>query len=400
VSVLPDYEAALSAALAAVAPLEGPGEQAGLDEAAGRVLVEPVRADRDLPPFDRAQMDGYALRAADLAENRAFPVAAVVPAGASGRVTVPPGRCAKIATGAPLPPETDTVVQHELSDRGDPVRFTVESMPAGHAVHPRGADARSGDVLVPAGSLLAPHHLAIAASVGAVDLRVARRPRTAVLTSGDEVVAPATRSLPQHQIRNSNATLATHLLTRFGAGPVIARHVPDEPAATRAAVDESLAAADLIVTVGGISAGERDYFPDAFAAGDVRLALRGAAIQPGKPVIVGRAAGGAVVVGLPGNPVSVLACACLFAWPIVRVMLGVGPQLPWRTVTLDEPVRPNPRRQAFRPACLVGDGRARVPRWAGSGDLVHTAPTDGLVRLPVQAAAVDAGTVVPMLPWP
>ena len=235
---------------------------------------------------------------------------------------MPSGACVAIATGAPLPADVDTVIQHELSDRGDPVRFTVASIERGHAVHRRGADARAGDELLPAGTRLGAHHLGIAASVGATELRVRRRPRAVVLSSGDEVVPPSAGLVLSHQIRNSNATLATELLRRFGAEPVAARHVPDDPDATAAAVAEALAEADLLVTIGGISAGARDFFPGTFAGHGVRLELHGAAIQPGRPVLVGQAPGGAVVVGLPGNPVSVLACACLFAWPIVRRSSG------------------------------------------------------------------------------
>ena len=118
-------------------------------------------------------------------------------------------------------------------------------------------------------------------------------------------------------------------------------------------------------------------------------------------MIVGRdAVRDAIVVGLPGNPVSSLACACLFAWPVVRGWLGLSPELPWRAVMLDEDVRPNPRRRAFRPAALVGDSAVRVPRWAGSGDLAHTAGTDGLAELPIQDDAVPAGTRLRFLAFP
>jgi len=127
--------------------------------------------------------------------------------------------------------------------------------------------------------------------------------------------------------------------------------------------------------------------------------LHGANIQPGRPIFVGRAPGGTIVIGLPGNPVSTLATACLFAWPIVRELLGAMGGLPWRNEQLASVVAPNANRQAFRPASLTGNG-VRVPSWAGSGDLCHTSPTHGLVELPVQAEPVPAGTVVRFLQWP
>jgi molybdopterin molybdotransferase len=395
---LPDYRAALDLALAAARPLDDT-ETVPLAEADGRVLAVAIVADRDLPPFDRAQMDGYALRAGEVGVVEAWPVSAVVPAGAAPPDAVPPGTCVRIATGAMLPADVDTVIQHERSDRGDPVRFTIDAVDAGHAVHPRGADAKAGATLVAAGTRLGPHHLGLAAAVGAATPVVRTRPRAIVLTSGDEVRG-VEDDVAVHQIRNSNGPQTLALLRRCGAEGVAHRHVMDEPEPTASAVGAALAEADLVVTIGGISAGERDHFPGAFDAHGVERNLHGAAIQPGKPVIAGRAPGGAVVVGLPGNPVSSLACACLFAWPIVRRLLGLDPALPWRTVENGAPVRPNPKRRAFRPARLDGDGRACVPAWAGSGDLAHTAETDGLLELPVQREEVAPGTPLPFLPWP
>jgi molybdopterin molybdotransferase len=194
--------------------------------------------------------------------------------------------------------------------------------------------------------------------------------------------------------------MAGELLRRFGAEPISSMHLPDQREATIDAVKNAAANHDLVITIGGVSAGDRDFFPAAFDACQVKRSLQGAAIQPGRPIVVGHAPDGCVVIGLPGNPVSVLACACLFAWPIVRKMLGIDPTLPWRDLELAEMVKPNPHRRAFRPAILQHNGRAAVPAWAGSGDLAHTAGTHGLVELPVQTEAIEAGRRVPFLPWP
>ncbi len=271
-------------------------------------------------------------------------------------------------------------------------------------MHPRGADAARGETLLAAGTVLAARHLGIAAAVGADRLEVVRRPRAVLLTSGDEVVG-GNVPVATHQIRNSNGPMIVNLLGRVGTDPVEHRHLADDRAETIEAVGTAIGDADLVVTVGGISAGDRDYFPDALQTHGVTLAVHGAAIQPGRPVIVGRAAGGgAVVVGLPGNPVSALACACLCVWPIVRALLGLDPGLPWRTVELAEPVAPNARRRAFRPAILImhndRNDHVRVPAWAGSGDLAHTAATHGLLELPVRGDTVEAGTPLRFLPWP
>jgi len=395
-SPLPGYSDALAAALRLVSPL---GEESvDLEIAADRILAEDIVADRDLPPFNRAMMDGYALRAGEYRGGEPMPVAATIAAGSPPSVDVPPDHCVKIATGAAVPEGLDAVVQHEFSDRGEPVTFTAASVEPGRAIHPRGADARSGDVVLPRGTRMEPHHLGIAASVGRARISVRRRPRVIILTSGDEV-RPVDEPIERHQIRNSNGPMPRDLLRRFGAEVVRCGHVIDERNPTvdalRLAIDDS----DLVVTVGGVSAGERDHFPAAYEACQVDMPLLGAAIQPGKPIHVGRAPTGAIVAGLPGNPVSALATGHLFIWPIVRAMRGIEAPLSWESRTLSDPVRPNPRRQAFRPAILHGNGTITVPTWAGSGDLVHTAPTHGLAALPVQADEIPARTAVEFLAW-
>lgn len=404
---LPDYADALDAALKAASPLAHV-EVVELSHAVDRVLGAPVVADRALPPFNRAMMDGYALRAAEFGTIDAWPVVAVISAGTPADVRVPPGTCVAIATGASLPEELDTVIQHEVSDRGDldgqPVRFNIASITSGASVHPRGSDARQGDVIIPTGVVLRPHHLGIAASVGTTRLTVVAKPRIMILTSGDEVVSPASDALP-HQIRNSNGPMLASLLEQCGGSVVAHHHVPDELDATIRAVGDAICTADLIITVGGVSAGERDHFPAAFDEHRVERAVHGAMIQPGRPIFVGcvNNTDGALsptVIALPGNPVSALACACLFAWPILRLMLGLDPSLPWRRVALREAVKPNARRRAFRPAILNADGTVTVPHWSGSGDLCHTMPTSGLLELPVQADAVEPGTELRFLPWP
>ena len=398
---LPDYDLALRQALAGVDAISDT-QTVEPAEASGRVLATPIIADRDMPSFNRAMLDGYALRASDLGHVESFPVAATIAAGRPADVAVGPGQCVAIATGAPLPEGVDTVIGHEQSDRGDPVRFTIDHVEPGHAVHPRGGDAAAGDTLLAAGTVLGARHLGIAAAVGADRLEVVRRPRAVLLTSGDEIVGRGDE-VATHQVRNSNGPMIVNLLGRIGTGPVVHRHVTDDRAETVDAVGTAISDADLVVTVGGISAGDRDYFPDALETHGVTLSVHGAAIQPGRPVIVGRV-GRTVVVGLPGNPVSALACTCLFVWPIVRALLGLDPVLPWRTVELAEPVSANARRRAFRPAILVRhndrNDRVRVPAWAGSGDLAHTATTDGLLELPVTGDIVVAATPLRFLAWP
>lgn len=398
---LPAYEEALHPVLHGTPVL--PDEVIMLEDAVGRVLAAPVVADRDQPPFDRSAMDGYAVRASELEADTSLPVAGTVAAGQPADLDVPAGHCVAIATGAPVPDGLDLVVPHERTDRGDrhggPVRFDAEGIETGYAIHPRGADAKTGDQLVSVGTILSPAHIGLAATVGLDRLPVRRRPRIRLLTSGDEIVDRTADPLP-HQVRNGNGPMLEGLVGRMGAEFGGHVHVDDDPSAVRAALEHAVEQADIVVTVGGISAGDRDFLPDAIEGLGATTVLAGAAIQPGKPIRVGRLASGTTIVSLPGNPVSVLATACLFLWPLVRTMLGCSDGLPWRTVRLAGDVRPNPRRHAFRPATIDDAGDATVPTWHGSGDLSHTTATDGLVALPRQADPVPDGTRLRFLPWP
>ncbi|MEM7228462.1 MAG: molybdopterin molybdotransferase MoeA [Planctomycetota bacterium] len=374
-------------------------ESRSLADADGHLLAENVFADRDLPPFNRAQMDGYAIRHADLTTDHPIPVIGHIAAGEPPMIDAPVGTCVSIATGAAVPNGLDTVVQHEWTDRGDPVQFKRADCQRGHAIHPFGADARAGDPLLVGGTRLSPHHLGIAATVGVTALTVHARPRVTVLTSGDEVVPPESEVL-SHQIRNSNGIQTVRLAHHFGATTIDHHHIPDVLDATTRAVNDAIEHADVVVSIGGVSAGDRDFFPTAFANADVDTIVHGVAMQPGKPVFIGMAPNGTIIVGLPGNPVSALVTGCLFLGPILKRMQFERNWLPRLTLPLTEPVKPNPRREAFRPAILEKDRTVRIPTWQGSGDLAHTVDTSGFVRLPVQSEPVEGGESVRFYPWP
>ena len=409
---LPNYDQALGTVLDGVVELEP--EPAPLADAAGRVLREAVVADRDQPPFERSAMDGFAVSSAHWRAGQAWRIAGAVPAGAAWMGVADPARdVVRIATGAAVPPPFDAVVQVELAtadaatdDPAATVRFDLEHVAPWRNVHRRGADAAVGDPLIAAGTRLGPHHLALAATAGVTRPAVTRRPRVVVLSSGDEVVTPTTPTdaLGPQQIRNSNGPLLVALLGRLGAEVIEHAHVPDTADAVADACRSAASRADLVITAGGVSVGERDLFPDAWAALGFETRLHGVAMQPGKPVLSVR---GAVndrpvhVLGLPGNPVSVLVTAHLFAWPLLRALEGDRPALPWRRVWLAEPTKPNPKRNAFRPARLVGDARdqAAVLAWRGSGDLSHTAAADGLLALPAADAELAPGQPMRFLPF-
>lgn len=397
-TALPTYEEALGAALAVVNPV-CKSQTIPLSGVVGRILGEDIVADRDQPPFDRSTMDGYAVKACEVNKGASMQVIGVVASGATFGGSHQEKSCVSIATGAPVPAGFDAVVPHEQTDNGsETVRFDVDGVTEGASIHPKGSDAKAGDVLIYKHTVLSPHHVGIIASVSSDEVPVISKPQVIVITSGDEVVEQG--ETPQHhQIRNGNNPMICAMFTAMGCEVVGSRHVVDDPDETNACMAEAVdGSADLVVTIGGISAGKRDYFPAAFVNAGVDLVVKGASVQPGKPVIVG-SCDQTVVLGLPGNPVSSLVCSTIFGWPIVKQMQGTSPDLPWQHLTLGNAVKPNPKRLAFRP-CLLVNGEVTVPSWQGSGDLVHTGATNGLVQLPPSDSELQTGAQVQCLAYP
>jgi molybdopterin molybdotransferase len=368
------------------------------EEALGRILREPIRADRDLPACTRSRMDGYALRAGDLEAGVPLPVVGEIRAGDPASIDVPPRTCVKIATGAPLPEALDTVIEHERSDRGDPVTFTLEEVQPGRSLHFGGADARAGAVLVDEGIRLRAHHLGIAATVGATMLTVSRLPRVIVISSGDELVSANETPLP-HQVREGNAPMIRSTLQALGTGALQRAHLPDERDVTHDALEQALGAHDLVVTIGGISEGEHDFIRPELESLGIRWDIARANVKPGRPVHVGRAPSGAIACCLPGNPVSALVCAHLFVRPMLAKLAGRTDDPTWSTHALAGDVRPDSIRWCYRPACLEPDGCVRVPRWQGSGDLAHLAGCGGMLELPPAGSPHPEGTMFRFLDW-
>ncbi|MBT5365443.1 MAG: molybdopterin molybdotransferase MoeA [Phycisphaerae bacterium] len=374
-------------------------ERIPLTSSIGRVVANEIVADRDLPPFNRSQMDGYAVRASEVQNGTSMQVVGQVSAGTVFNDCAEEKTCVAIATGAPVPSCFDAVVQHECTDNGeDRVVFNCGAIKPGKSIHPCGVDAKAGDVLIGKHTELFPQHIGIAASVGVSEIEVLSKPKVIVLTSGDEVVDTNTKPLA-HQIRNSNNPMIETAFTSMGCEVIETHHLKDDFDATCSEVISALdGRCDLLVTVGGISAGKRDYFSTSFDHVGVDISVKGVAIQPGKPVIVGMK-NTTVVLGLPGNPVSALACSCIFGWPIVRGLQGVSATLPWQEMSLLKEITPNPDRLAFRP-CSMRDGKITVPTWHGSGDFAHTAETNGLSQLPQSESKLQEGAEVLFLRYP
>jgi molybdopterin molybdotransferase len=373
------YDDAL-ARIAGVAAVAG-RERVPLAQAHGRVLAETVLAGADQPPFDRATMDGYAF--VPDAQRTVWTVAGTVLAG---QVADPPapGACWRIMTGAPVPAGC-TVVPVEQTDGGRE-RMTVPApIAAIRNVALRGEDARAGAVVAQPGLALTPAAIAALAMAGADTVAVAAQPRVRILTSGDEVGAGGPAG-----IRDTNGPFLAAWCAALGWSATPAP-LADDPVAVRAALAEDT---DLIITTGGVSMGDRDLIPGALRDLGAEVLLHGVDMQPGKPVLLARR-GATWIVGLPGNPVSVIATAHLVLLPLL-VRLGWAAPRPWLELPLTAPAAAKARR-LFLPGRLVPGGVAPVA-WNGSGDGYAAAYAHGLLDLPA-GARLAAGERVRFLPY-
>jgi molybdopterin molybdotransferase len=386
-------EAALARllALAEAAPI-AQQETVTLADADGRVLAEPLLAALDLPPWDNSAMDGYALRLADW-HGEALPVSQRIQAG-TAPLPLQPGSCARIFTGAPLPAGADSVEMQEnveLDDAGR-VRFR-QPLRLGQNVRARGQETRVGDCVLPAGTRLGPIELGLAASLGAAELRVRRRPRVAVLSTGDELVEPG-QALGPGQIYNSNRRLLSAWLQRLGCAVVDAGILPDDLEQTREALGR-LGDVDLILSTGGVSVGEADYLGLALReAGE--LALWKLAIKPGKPLTFGHYQG-VPVIGLPGNPASTLVTFGLLARPYLLRRLGVQHIEPLGFVV---PAgfawhKPGIRREYLR--ARLEQGRAVPYANQSSGVLRSAAWAEGLAEV-LEGTTLEEGDSLRFIP--
>ncbi|MDX1503200.1 MAG: molybdopterin molybdotransferase MoeA [Thermoanaerobaculia bacterium] len=351
-------------------------------DALGRALSAPLAATVDVPAADVSAMDGYTLAGAAAAGDE-LPVAGVVAAGDAPGFALPAGAAARIMTGAPVPSGADTVVPVELTDGGrETVRFTADT-PRGVNIRRRGEVLRRGDPLLPPGHLLTPGALALAATHGLATLPVHRRPRVAVLTTGDEVVAPDRVPAPG-QLRDSHTDflLAACRLAGVEAEPL--GIAPDEPAELAARVRSGLAA-DVLLVCGGVSMGEFDLVEGVLAEAGCEVLFDAVALTPGKPLVTARSARGWVF-GLPGNPASVMVCFWLFVRPLLDLLQG-RPGRCWGDATegvLAGALPGAKDRDRFLAAeVALGEGRPRVtpvvPK--GSHDVAAYARGTALVRI-------------------
>jgi len=418
----------------------------------GKILAEPVVADRNFPPFPRATRDGYAVRAADLAKLPAtLKVVGEIKAGASAAFNVESGQAVAIMTGAPAPPGCDAVVMVEYTSRdGEQVRIT-RGVAAGDNIVPIASEAKRGDRLLSPGVRLDHAAIAVAASVGRSRLLIYSKPRVAVLATGDELVDIDVPLAP-NQIRNSNTYSLAAQIQAAGGEPILLPIAPDEPERLRELVADGFEA-DLLLLTGGVSMGKYDLVEEALAQFQAEFFFTGAQIQPGRPVVFGRIPCGAgtpardgerqdasrlqgsnadfdkhlssgghgfsradrvaketgalapeahkYFFGLPGNPVSTMVTFELFARPVLEALAGMRPsKLIFLHAKLKSEIKTKPGLKRFLPATLSGEfeqAEVELVRWQGSGDIAATAAANCYIVIPPDRERIEPGEWVPVL---
>lgn len=392
-------------------------EELPLGAAVGRVLAQALHADRDLPPFARSTRDGYACRSAEAAAHKSLRIAGSVRAGEAAKGPLPPGAAWEIMTGAPVPEDADAVAMLEhVKIAGDEIRLDASrNIETGENIVPRGAEAREGDEVIPAGTRLAAQQIAVAAACGYASVPVFARPRVAILTTGDELV-PVEAAPGPAQIRNSNAPMLAALVSTAGGKPVILPKAADEADALDSAIERA-AGADLLIVSGGVSAGKFDLVEEALARAGAEFHFTGARIQPGKPVVFGELPrennGGEATgesrriqpfFGLPGNPISSAATFLLFVAPTLAALAGaveLGPRFGLARLARD--CKGNPNLTRFIPAhCTFGGKAGELAQVAaiptqGSGDLAAFSRSNCFLVVPEGVEKLLAGDVVRIL---
>jgi molybdopterin molybdotransferase len=386
-----------------LAPLEAlPPEQVALPDGLGRVLAEDLVARRTQPPFAASAMDGYAVRSADVSQVPArLRVVGSVPAGSAYASTLAPGEAVRIFTGAPVPDGADCIVIQEDADRDGNIVSVREGAPAGRYVRRAGLDFAEGEVGLKAGHLLTARDVGLAAAMNRPWLMVRRRPRVAILPTGDEIVMPGD-AIGANQIVSSNALALGALVTACGGVPVQLGIAADD-AATLQRMATAAAGADLLITTGGVSVGEHDLVRSALGGQGLEIDFWKIAMRPGKPLMVGRLHG-TPVIGLPGNPVSTLVCGLIFVKPALERMLGMpAADASPRTARLASALGANDRREDYlRAECRRGpDGELEVAPFAqqDSSMMSLLARANCLVVRPPHAPAAAVGERVPVIPF-
>jgi molybdopterin molybdotransferase len=381
------------------APVQRHIDRVPLMKTLGLRLAADIRADRDFPPFNKSLMDGYALRAADLAKAPLeFPIVAHIAAGSAARDPLREGQAMAIMTGAPIPAGADIVIpveQTELIEPGNKVRINGNA--TGNNIARAGSDVRARTIVLHTGTKIGPAQIAVAAGVGAIHLDVFRAPSTAVLGTGDEIV-PIDATPGPEQIRGSNNAMLTSLLQTLGCSPRDLGTCRDDRQATRDAILNGLDGDALFIT-GGMSMGERDYVPAILKELGADFRVTKLRIKPGKPFVFAIMPNGKFVFGLPGNPVSAFVCTLRLASRLLTNIAGGVPPAQLHRAQLAESLPANGPREFYQPAIFV-DGAIKPLGWKGSADIFTLAQAQAFIVRDENEPAKAAGEWVQILNLP
>jgi molybdopterin molybdotransferase len=378
-------------------------EMVALEQSLGRVLSDNILANRDLPPFDVSAMDGFAVRSSDLAAaSLIFKVVEDIRAGDMPTVTLLAGQCSRIMTGATLPPGADAVIREEDTQEISANTVQIEvSVKSGHDVRPKGENMQSGDVVLPAGTEITPGVIGVLATVKAAKIQVYRRPRVAILSTGNELES-MNDPVDPNKIPNSNSYALMAQVQALGIEPVLLGIARDDPVELEQYLLRGLEY-DVLLVSGGTSVGVHDYVRPTIEKLGVSMKFWRVAMKPGHPLAFGvmhrtAKASESFVFGLPGNPVSSMVCFEEFVAPALRRMMG-NPRLYRRTVTarLAHPAKMRPGRTEFIRVQLSNDEAGYLASSTGtqsSGALLSMARADGLLVMPADSTGLAAGDKV------
>jgi molybdopterin molybdotransferase len=350
--------------------------------ALGQVLAVDVTADIDSPPFSKAMMDGYAVRAADCASpNVTLKILQAIAAGEQGQATLDAGQCVRIFTGAPIPSGADAVVKQEQCQSAGTGEVVIQvAVKPGQHILPAGAEYKRGDVVIPRGTLINPQAFGLFAATGKTAVPTIPLPKVGVLVTGNELVEANMKPMGA-QIRNSNGPMLVAQAVRAGSLPRYLGIARDEKAVLSSLIKEGLATSQVLVLAGGVSVGDHDLVPQVLKELGVEILFHTVRMKPGKPLLFGRK-GSVLVFGLPGNPVSSFVGFELFVRPAIAKLAGRMPHEVKKMMPLSEAFQTSNDRPTFFPAKRVGDSVKAMP-WFGSADLRNLLSADLLIELPV-----------------
>lgn len=394
------YEQARRTVVEEVTKAKGPRATANISvwDALGFVLAEEIKTDREYPPFHRSTRDGYAVRAADMSAGATLRCAAEIKAGDTVTQPLSPNTCVQIMTGAAVPDGADAVVMIEHTSRdGDSVRFERAAQP-GQNIVPRGSEAKRGETILSLGMRLGYAELALAAQVGATQLRCARKPRVAILSTGDEVVS-VDQQPGAFQIRNSNSVSLAAQVRLAGGEPILLDNAADRIDDLRGKISRGLQQ-DVLVLSGGVSMGKYDLVETVLKNLGAQFYFDAVAIRPGRPAVCGKR-GDSFVFGLPGNPVSTMVTFELFVVPAIDLLNGAPARdLPLVEARLGAALNEKPGLTHFLPARVEWRGttpEVRALPWQGSGDVAALARANCFLVVAADRGQVKVGETMPIL---